>query len=460
MNTNQKLARIQQKRIKNFAQQQDSLSFFNSLTGSDLFSKIESLLPVHRERLFPPTETLSMYLSQALNADRSCQRIVNEAAISRLINGLPACSTATGGYCRARQRLPLNMIASLARHTGQQIERHTPQRWQWQKKRVYLIDGTTLTMPDTAENQAAYPKHAGVKSGLGFPICRLLAVICLSTGRLLNAGIGRFNGKGSSEQTLLRSLLSSFKSDDVVLGDAYFGTYFLLAALQAKGVDAVFEQMGARKRVVDFRTGQRLGAKDHLVQWHKPKSKPEWMTQEHYDKAPKTVTIREMSVAGKVLITTFICAKTHPKHLIKDLYKSRWQIELDLRNIKTTLGMDVLSCKTPEMIEKEVWVYLLAYNLIRLLMAQSASLLDRMPRQVSFKHAVQLWIAWNHQTTVDHNLMIDFFILMGQQQAGNRPGRIEPRAVKRRPKPYPMLMVHRDDARAEVLKNGHPKKIK
>jgi len=356
--------------------------------------------------------------------------MINEAAVKRVVGGLSPCSTATGGYCRARQRLPLEMVSTLARYTGELMNKQIPNDWRWHGKRVHLIDGTTSSLADTAANQAVYPQPSGQKPGLGFPICRLVGVICLSSGAILNASLSSLKGKGTSEQSLLRGMLDTFNEGDLVLGDAFFGTYFLLARLQDQGVDAVFEQLGARKRVTDFSQGESLGTKDHLVELIKPEQKPSWMTQADYDSAPDTLTIRELKIKGKVLITTLLSAKDFPKHELAALYKKRWHVEVDLRNIKTTLGMETLSCKTPDMAEKEMWVYFLAYNLIRLLMAQSALLADVLPRQLSFKHTVQLWLAWGQQThangiQVDEGLL---FVLIAQKTVGNRPGRIAPRA--------------------------------
>ncbi len=238
-----------------------------------------------------------------------------------------------------------------------------------------LVDGATVTLADTEENQAEYPQPASQKAGLGFPQCRLVALLCLGSGALLDAASGPCEGKGSDEQSLLRSMLETLRADDIVLGDAYYATYFLLCELLRRGVDGVFEQYGARKRSTDFRKGEKLGPRDHLIVLAKPK-KPHWMSQSDYDQAPLTLKVRELYVGGKILVTTFVCPKAVPKAVVKALYRSRWNVELDLRNIKTTLGMDILRCKTPEMAVKELWVYLLAYNLIRLLMAQAALLAD------------------------------------------------------------------------------------
>ena len=317
-------------------------------------------------------------------------------------------------------------------------------------------------MPDTPKNQEAYLQQSGQKPGLGFPICRMVGVICLASGSIVNAAMGPYKGKGADEQTLLRGLLDSFESGDVVVGDAYFGSYFLLVELMARGIDAVFEQYGARKKSTDFRKGQRLGPKDHLITYNKPKKKPDWMTEEYYRMAPATLTVRELKSDKKILVTTMLSPKDAPKKSLKGLYKDRWHVELDLRNIKTTMGMETFSCKSPAMVEKEMWVYLLAYNLIRLVMAQSASLSDLLPRQISFKHTLQIWSAYRHQNgAVDDEEALNILcVLIAESSVGNRPGRTEPRAVKRRPKPYSLLMKPRNEARAAVKKHGHPRKQK
>lgn len=222
-------------------------------------------------------------------------------------------------------------------------------------------------------------------------------------------------------------------------GDAFYATYFLLCTLRDRGVDAVFEQHGSRQRTTDFRRGQRLGQRDHLIVLQKPAIKPDWMHQADYEQAPESMTVRELRSAGKTLVTTLLCPKQTDKAALKSLYRSRWHVELDLRNIQTTLGMERLSCQTPAMAIKEIWIYLLAYNLIRLMMAQAALLAHRLPRQLSFKHTVQIWIAWAPQAnSIDHqDKLYGLFVLIAQQQVAERPSRIEPRAVKRRPKPYP-----------------------
>jgi len=451
----------QHNRVTHYARSNSSYTWFNLLTSDQLLNTVESLLPDYRERQYPPTESLSLFLAQAMSADRSCQNIVNQTAVDRMIDGLPQVSTHTGGYCRARQRLPKSMVMHLSEHVAGCMEDETANDWLWQGRRVCLVDGTTVTMPDTPANQARFPQQRGQKPGLGYPICRIVGITSLSTGALLNAAMGRFNGKGSDEQSLLRTVLNTFERGDIVLGDAFFATWFFILEMQTRGVDVLMDQHGSRRRVTDFRKGKRLGQRDHLIAIAKPKIKPDWMSQSDFDAAPKSITVRELRAGGKTMVTTMLCPKEAPKAKLKALYKSRWNVELDLRNIKDTLGMNILSCKSPDMVEKEIWVYLLAYNLIRWMMVQSALLADVNPRSLSFKHSLQLWlIASIRMPDCTSEQWLFLLIFIAEQQVAQRPGRIEPRAVKRRPKAYPLLMVPRDQARQNTLQYGQPKKLK
>lgn len=462
MNAILKSQTIQRSQLRKQVKTLDPYRFFNLLTGPELLDAVEEQLPDHRERLFPPTETLSLFLAQALSEDSSCQKVVNDAAIKRITGGLTVCSTRTGAYCKARQRLPVGMVTTLVKQTGRLVDKNIPDSWRWQGRPVRLIDGTTVTLPDTPANQSRYPQQNNQKPGVGFPICRIVGILCLSSGVILDAAMGPYKGKGGNEQALLRELLDSFQTNDIVLGDSYYCTYFLIAALLERGVDLLFEQHGMRKRSTDFRRGKKLGPRDHLIVLQKPVIKPDWMTQQQYDAAPERITVRELKVGGKTLVTSLLSAKETSRQAIKALYKARWNVELDLRNIKTTLGMNTLSCKTPEMNEKEMWVYFLAYNLIRLLMANAALFSNVLPRQLSFKHTLQLWVAWcpHYANSSDEESIQMLMVLIAQSSVGNRPGRIEPRAIKRRPKPYPLLMKKRFEAREEIRIHGHPQKLK
>ena len=458
MHTSQKRVHSQQKHIAHHAQKTNAYTFFNILTNPQLLDVVEQHLPPHRERLYTPTTTLSLFLAQAMNTDASCQNTVNHHAVERVFNGLSACSTTTGAYCKARQRLPTNMIAKLVKQSGQLILEQLPNSWRWQGRRVKLVDGTTVTLPDTAANQQQYPQQKAQQPGLGFPVARIVGIVCLASGAVLQAAMGAFKGKGASEHALLRQLIDSFEADDVVLADRYYCRYFLIALLMARGADVVFQQHASRK--TDFRTGQKLSACDHIVTWKKP-IMPIWMTESQYAALPDELTLRELKNNGRVLVTTLLSDKNASKSALTELYKQRWHVELDLRNIKTVLGMETLHCKTPDMNEKEMWVYFLAYNFIRLLIAASAAKADILPRHISFKHTLQIWLAWHSQHAAhDTNDTGILLMLIAQQRVGNRSGRIEPRNLKRRPKAYPLLMKPRDEARLLVKKNGHPKKLK
>jgi hypothetical protein len=442
------------------AKHADCHSIFNILTSERLLNEVELLLPDHRERMFPPTETLSMFVAQVLSQDRSCQNIVNQAITKSLVSSLATCSSSTGCYCKARQRLPVEMPQTIATFISRSLEQEIPPSWRWFGRRVRVVDGTTVTMPDTDENQSEFPQQGGQKPGLGFPISRLVAVTDLCSGVILDVAFGRFMGKGSDEQTLFRTLSGLFETGDIILGDAFFPSYILMAEMLEKGVDVLMEQMGARRRSVDFGLGTSLGALDYLIGYRKPK-RPDWIDKERYEEIPDTIIVREFKAKGKIFVTTLTDAKLYSKQSMTALYKRRWEIETNLGQVKTILGMNILSCKTPAMVVKEIWVHILGYNLIRLLMAQSAARTGLRPADLSFKHCLQLWLNYLQQTaTLDEEKIALLLTLMAEQRVGNRPGRIEPRALKRRPKAYSMLMEPRAEARENVRKNGHPKKLK
>ena len=431
----------------------EAVEFFNVLTSPELLETTEALLPEYRERLYPPTVVLSMFMRQVLEADGSCQKAVNGWAAQRAADGLAPCSVRTGGYCRARQRLPLEMVNTLARETGRLLSEQALAQWLWRGRTVKLVDGTGISMPDTEENQACYPQPSSQAPGVGFPQARLVMVICLASGAALDMAVGPYSGKGSGELGLVRAMLAGFSAGDVMLADALYCNYFLMATLMGAGVDMLFEQNGSR--ITDFRRGQAVGKRDHLVYWPKPAARPDWMTPEQYAQFPDELRVREVKVDHQVLVTTLLDHRQVSKDDLSALYARRWNVELDLRNLKTTTGMDVLSCQTPQMNDKQLWIHLLAYNVIRLLMAQAACNAGINPRELSFKHTVQLWTEWVSRglsATKDCGRM---FTLIAQCRVGNRPARIEPRMRKRRPKPYPWLKIPRAQARRKIELHGH-----
>lgn len=262
--------------------------------------------------------------------------------------------------------------------------------------------------------------------------------------------MGPYSGKRGSEHALLREMLESIAVDDIILADCYFSAYFLIAMFRARGADVLFQQH--QRRITDFRRGHRLGTKDHIVVWQKPLKRPNWLSQAQYDATPDTQLIREVRVNAKTLITTMLSAQSVSRKMLGDLYARRWDVELDLRNIKSTLGLEILRCKTPQMGEKELWSGLLAYNLIRLLMVRSAQQAHLLPRCISFKHTLQMWLAWSHHGPPDLQHLDALLMPIAQRRVGDRSGRTEPRALKRRPRAFPLLTTPRAKARKEILR--------
>ena len=428
--------------------QSDELPFSDILSTPYICKVVEEETPEFRSRVFIPIVTLQAFISQVLSQDHSCRDAVARVLADRIAQDETPCSENTSPYCRARMRLPEKLITRLLRKTGRDLHDQSEECWKWKGRSVKLVDGTTVSMPDTAENQDAFPQVPGQKEGLGFPIARLVAIISLSCGSVLDYALGPYQGKETGEHALLRQIVDSLVTGDILLGDRYYCSYFLIAMLQQKGVDVVF-QLHARRKP-DFRRGIRLGPRDHLISWSKP-ARPEWMDEATYNTMPDTLTIREIKAGGKVIASTLLDPKEVTKKELADLYGKRWVIEVDLRSIKETLQMDVLRCKTPEMIRKEIAVHLLAYNLIRTVIAQSASLFGILPRKISFKGTVQTLEAFRDKITLAAKTKLPelykaLLKAVAGHRVGNRPGRSEPRAVKRRPKAYPRLTVPRGQA--------------
>jgi len=406
----------------------------------------------YRERVYPPLTTLGLLIGQVLSPDGACQDAVARCLSERTAAGQTSCSLNSGPYCKARQRLPLELIKRLSVSLGDQLERASPRAWKWRGRSIKLIDGTILSMPDTEKNQLAYPQSGVQKPGLGFPLAMRVALISLSTGAVLQWALGPCRGKHTGEQALFRTLMPQLASGDVVLADRYYCNYFTVAQLVERGVDMVTRQH--QRRITDFCRGQRLGRRDHLVNWVRPQ-RPSWMTPETYARMPERLTLRETEVGGRILVTTLNDAKTVSALEIDALYRQRWQIEVDLRSIKAHMGMDILRAKSPAMVDKEIAAHLLAYNLVRALMARAAAGIHILARSLSFKGALQLMLAFeqSRRFSAGTSARIMTAHLLGaisRLQLPIRPGRIEPRAVKRRPKNLPLLTQPRYLARAAI----------
>ena len=410
---------------------------------------LDNHLSEFRARVFSPVVTLSAFISQVLSEDKACRAAVARVLADRIDKGEKPCSSNTSGYCQARNRLPGKWILELTRSTGAKLHKEMSSEWLWKGRRVVLGDGSTVSMPDTEKNQEEYPQPKTSKKGVGFPLARLVVLISLATGAVLDVAIGSYQGKGSGEQTLLRKILGTLKPGEVFVADRYYCTYFLIATLQAMGVDVVFQNHSSRK--TDFRKGKRLGKRDHIVEWEKSK-RPDWMDCETYEAMPQSIRLRETKVDGKVLVSTFLDPKEVTKKDLGKLYKQRWYVETGLKYIKQILQMDILRSTTPEMVRKEIYVHLLTYNLIRTVIAKAGNLHGILPNEISFKGAIQFLNAFREKISLATGekcvyLQEELLRAISNHKIGNRPGRSEPRAVKRRPKPFPRLTESRQEAK-------------
>ena len=417
------------------------------------------------DRVFSPLVTLWVFLGQVLSADHSCRAAVARLLAHRVARGQSPCSAETGAYCQARKRLPESFFADVARQTGRALEAQVDPQWLWKRRRVHIYDGSSVSMPDTPANQAAYPQPVVQKPGLGFPLARIAAVFSLACGAVLDLGICRYAGKGQSELGMLRTLWDLFRPGDVVLADRLMCAWTEMVMLQQRGVDCVFRLTS--HRTADFRRGQHLGRGDHIVKWPKP-GKPRSIDAKTYDALPEFLMVREcrvrvaqrgFRVKTLIVATTLLDAETFTQEDLAQLYRARWNAELDLRSLKETLQMDVLRCKTPELVRKELWTHILAYNLIRTVMAQAATKHGIEPRAISFKGAVQTLQAFQpvlagqgeHEAELGtvYGHLLD---AIATHRVADRPDRYEPRRKKRRPKPYDRLMKPRREAKRELRK--------
>jgi hypothetical protein len=437
------------------------LPFRDVLSESRIAKALNRHGVTFRERVYTPTVTLWAFLSQLVARElSSCVDAVSRVIADRIACGKPKCSSNTSSYCKARGRLPLKVIQDLVREVGQQVHREALSNWLWLERRVVIVDGSTSTMEDTPENQEEYPQSKNQRPGLGFPILRFVVLFSLSTGVVLDCAIAGCRGKQTGEQSLFRQLWLSLDSGDIVLGDRLYDSYRDIALLKRKGVDSVFGKRSSRK--CDFRKGRKLGLYDHVVSWQKPGyNSTRYASREEWESLPPTMEMRESRITVMrpgyktrtvIIVTTLVDADKYPLTELMSLFAQRWYCELDLRSIKRSLGMTHLNCKTPEAVRKELWTYLLAYNAIRARMAEAAATHDVEPRMLSFTAAKTLINAITpllQKATGDEYARIEKELLHAIAAAilKKRPGRKEPRAVKRRPQTYPSLTKPRSEAR-------------
>ncbi len=452
--------------------QTDGLPFADVLGEQeiqDAFDEHNVAFAQEEDGVYSPAVTLWAFLSQVLHKgeQRSCLAAVSRVIVLLVALGREPCAKNSGAYCRARAKVPEAVIKDLTLEVARGCEQAMRSRWLWKRRHVKIADGTTVSMPDTEDNQEEYPQQSSQKEGLGFPIARLVVLVSLATGMVGGMEIGPYAGKETSELALMRKLLDQLDPSDILLTDRYFCSYFLIATLRKMGVDFVTRRHHSRKD--DFCQAKRLGKGDYLVEWTRP-PRPDWMDVETYQQMPATITVRQVEVQVNepgfrvdsfVVVTTLTDVKKYTRQDLAELYHKRWLVELDIASIKVTLGMDVLRCKSPKMIRAEIWTCLLAYNLIRKTMLQATTGNNLSLRQLSFALAMQtLASSWVILPTMDKGKQA---VLIETQIAsltgtivGNRPGRNEPRAVKRRPKPHRLLTMTRQQARDLLLQGVDP----
>jgi Transposase DDE domain len=444
--------------------QDGDLPFTNVLT-EEVIAQALATISGWLDRIFSPLVTLWVFLGQVLSADHSCRAAVARLIAHRLARGQRPCSAQTGAYCQARKRLPESFFADVACSVGRALDDQAQRRWLWQGRRVYLFDGTTVTMPDTPENQAAYPQVYNQKPGLGFPIARLGALISLSCGAVVNLGFCQYAGKGQGEVSLLRRLWDVLRPGDILLADRLTANWANIVLLRERGVELV-SRLNKAHRQADFRRGRRLGAEDHIVRWAKPTSIRS-LDREAYHALPESITVRETRIRvpqpgfrtrSIVVVTTLLDPKQATKGDLAELYRARWNAELDLRSIKSAMQMRELRCKTPELVRKEVWAHILAYNLIRTVMAQAAARQDVLPRSISFTGAMQTLEAFQplleFGTARDAagrlRLYHDLLDAIASHRVADRPDRYEPRVKKRRRNHYGWLTQPRAEMKRKM----------
>ncbi len=426
--------------------QDGGLPFTDVLTDA-LISDALATVGRWLDRIFSPVVTLWVFLSQVLSADHSCRAAVARLIAHRAARGQEPCSPRTGAYCRARKRLPEAFFSAAACEVGRGLDARSARGWLWKGRRVYLFDGTTVTMPDTPVNQAAYPQVYNQRPGTGFPIARLGALISLACGAVVNLGFCRYAGKGQGEVSLLRRLWDVLRPGDVLLADRLTANWANVVFLRDRGLELV-SRLNKAHRTADFRRGRRLGPDDHLVEWPKPTSirSLDWKT---YRALPDAVTVREARVRvtqpgfrtrSVVVVTTLLDPEQTTKEELTDLYRARWNNELDLRSLKSTMQMAELRGKTPEMVRKEIWAHVLAYNLIRTVMAQAAARHQVLPRSISFKGVMQTLEAFEPLLALGpprdaagrRGLYHEVLDAIATHRVADRPDRFEPRLKKRR----------------------------
>jgi Transposase DDE domain len=446
--------------------QDGDLPFTDVMSDGNVAQALKALDVVWLDRIYSPLVTLWVFLGQVLSRDHSCRAAVARLIAHRVSRGQRPCSAETGAYCQARKRLPEEFFSEVARQTGSALDKSAKESWLWKRRRVLAYDGSTVSMPDTAENQQTYPQPPQQQPGLGFPLARIAAFFSLSCGAVLDLAICSYSGKGHSELGMLHKLWGLLRPGDIVLTDRYMCAWHEIYLLRQRGIDSVTRLH--HYRTADFRRGKRLGRGDHIVEWPKPDiiRSIDWQT---FKALPERLTIRETRVQVQqpgfrsrniIVVSTLLDAEEVTASDLASLYRARWNAELDLRSLKQTMQMDILRCKTPALVRKEIWTHILAYNLIRTIIAQAANRHHIEPRTISFKGAVQTLEAFQPLIATQgdcssmrrQRLYDPLLDAVATHRVADRPDRFEPRQRKRRQKKYDRMMKPRNVLKREMLK--------
>ena len=418
-----------------------------------------------RQGVYSAAMMLWSFLGQVLRdgKEASCQAAVARIAVYCQQQQIPPPTADTGDYCRARAKLSEAALRELSGEVASEMEASAKDDWLWKGKHAKLIDGFTFTMPDTAANQAAYPQQQAQKPGVGLPIARAVVILSLATACVMGLALGPYAGKQTGEPALLRQLFPQLEAGDVAVMDRYYCSFLMIALLLSQGTQVCTRKH--QRRHTDFRRGTRLSQGDHLIVWTRP-ARPDWMDAATYAQIPETLELREIRYQivqpGRRthsidVITTLTDDEQYTKEEIAQLYGFRWNSELDIRCIKASLNLIHVRCKSPAMVRRELWTTLLGYNLIRTTAAAAASLHGKQPRRISFTGTCQYVLAsWMlhggalmpASQWVDHCLTM--LVHIASCEVADRPGRLEPRVLKRRKHGYPLMQEPRDVLRKKV----------
>jgi Transposase DDE domain len=406
--------------------------------------------PNSRHRVFSLRLTFECFVWQVLKPETSCREVVRHVQALLRLQGGDLIDEGNSAYVQARQRLPRERLEQALDTTAQAADRCVGSSGQLQGRPVKVVDASSTQLPDTPKNQKRYPQPTTQKKGCGFPVLKFLVLFSLCSGAVLNIVLGNLH---DHDLRLLHQAWEALKKGDIALGDRAFGEFTTLAALPLwLGVDVVARLHACRK--ADFRKARRLAKHDGLFVWTKPSQPSQILSALEWARLPDQITVRVIRFTATIrghraqrltVVTTLLDPKLYPAQDLIALYARRWRLELCLRDLKTTLGMEQLRSQTPDMAQKELLAYLVAHNLVRCVIAEAVATYQVDVERVSFKGSVDALRQYSNAISqarsqkMRDQLWQDLLLNLARDLVPYRPNREEPRAVKRRPKPYPLL---------------------